>query len=1528
MSDSHVWAPHPTLVWVPAQVLREGPTWEFKSVYDDTFEVDAKKCEQLDKVTEISLKGGLSNLVHLDEFGEGAVVHQLRDRYNDDKIYTSIGTILVAVNPFKLLPIYTAKVIEQYQKDHVNADPHVFQIAAEAYHHLLDDHRNQAVIISGESGAGKTEATKSVLQFLSEVAGSLSGVEQQILQSNPLLEAFGNAKTGRNNNSSRFGKWMEVLFEPGGRIEAAKITNYLLEKSRIVFQSEGERNYHIFYMLLEGLKPELREKFQLDPDPSTYNYLKKSGIFEIPGVSDNADFASMVTAMEMLDFTEAEMEDIYCIVATVLNIGNLEFVPGKSDGSEIADEAKLDKVAANVQLEPKTLTTGLVFRSVTVRGSVSMIPLKPELAGQSRDALAKALYGKLFDWLVRRVNITLMKDTKSELNVGILDIFGFEIFPKNYFEQVCINYTNEKLQQHFNNYIFKEEQAVYLKEGIDVSKIEFVDNIECLNLIEKKPVGIFAMFDEECCVPRGSDKALIDKMHKVFADQQKHKYYKRIRKNPDTFTIRHYAGEVTYEIEGVLAKNKDQIHDSLQMLVMKSGVKLIREIFEEKKPEEPKEESSSSSKKGRKKRSRGSRKSKKKLKTLGGKFVSQMQQLYGALSKCSPQYIRCVKPNSEKKPHLFDTAMSLRQMKYAGLFEAIRIRKSGFPFRGEYDSFAKRYRVCFVGTDLQNIKKMMADGKNKEACELIVDHFEGRLDKGEFAFGNTMIFMRNSQRVVLGQIRDEFLTVCVIKLQAFARQIAAKKIYKEMKILADACNKAMEERVIEQLQRCLTDADEKKIGLHLLKKVLIVLEYLESELRSAELLESSCKDGEASDCNVLYSALAEATVLEEKYPEEKRSEKFEAAKKKCSDLKTSLLRKEAAIKQLETATLKEDIKSLEIALKECEEINIPEEKLTAARELLKKLHYEDKVMADLKIAVDNQDIEGIKKQLELTKDIALTDERLEDVAKAKMAMHDTYDKILTDFIEKNATKELESLLPALQTMGKSYYDLVEKGESGLKDMYIKFCEACIETKDKKKLEGDLIPKIRDVLKFPTVVDKGKECLAKIYETICLEAKDAKNLDCIEENYKAIQGNGLGMDAMSLKIQEMLRKLFEVLSNEALDNEDCKQLEDVLIPKLKNYEFQSQLEKAEACLKGVYTKFCETAEKEKDTEKLEKELIPKITELKFDGVLATATNCLRKVYTEICDAAFDAKDEKKVELLLPIIDALGKTISMDQVKLHLQDCLVKLYIGLCNQALENKAAETIENLLLPKIKELSLQGAEEVAISCHKKIYLVFCEEAASQKDDGKIVDVLIPKITSLKFEDVLVSALDFLSSVYGSMIDEAKEAKDDKKIETEIMTKLSKQTSEKFAPLVKKAKLTLEHLYRGFLSEATDPSNIEDVLLPKIKELELNLLEDVNFSLEKLYGARLDKYIADSDEAKIKSEFIPKTEALKLGTLVTRANDFLGEQETARQKVVERKKQAEERTKMETAARQKAEAEEKSAQEAEEKRLAEEKKKT
>ena len=542
-------------------------------------------------------------------------------------IYTNIGSILVVVNPYARLPLYGPAQIDSYR---VAAEqgaialsalsPHVYSIAAEAYTRLYEEDdsphlkRSQAVIISGESGAGKTEATKTALQWLSEVAGSVTGVEQLILQSNPVLEAFGNARTLRNNNSSRFGKWMEIHFQPvqkgemGRKIVSCRIINYLLEKSRVTTQSARERGYHVFYQLLAGLDPSLKSKFSLG-QAEDYHYLNQGNCFTIDGVDEVEDFEATLKAMNALQFEPQRIESIWQLLAGILHLGQLKprASAAKSDITEIGNRDVLELTTRILGLpSADVLSSALCYRSVTIRGSLSMIPLSVSEVETNRDALSKTIYTRLFDHLIEKMNNVLFKDgdktpmgqksdaqKKAGRSIGILDvstshdisgrsrgefvhsandaipareaserrdlvdanlavaflshfhqIFGFEIFDCNLFEQFCINYANESLQSHFNTHIFKLEQAEYAAEGIDVSEVKFVDNKECVELIQARPgmgqgggfQGILAKMDEELQIPKGSDASLIEKMHIAYYTKGKeHRHYGMLPKAKENF---------------------------------------------------------------------------------------------------------------------------------------------------------------------------------------------------------------------------------------------------------------------------------------------------------------------------------------------------------------------------------------------------------------------------------------------------------------------------------------------------------------------------------------------------------------------------------------------------------------------------------------------------------------------------------------------------------------------------------------------------------------------------------------------------------------------------------------------------------------------------------------------------------------------------------------------------------------------------------------------------------------------------------
>lgn len=468
MSDLYFWIPHQEYVWMPGRLLKKSSkVWTYGLYNNEQIELPASECETLENASDKSLKGCVDNLINLNEFGEGAVVHQLRQRYKNDNIYTSIGNILISVNPFKQLSIYNAFVVDAYRK-HERKDPHIFKLASEAFQGLYEENAHQAIIISGESGAGKTEATKLVLQYLSDVAGSDDGVEQQMLSSTPLLESFGNAKTTHNDNSSRFGKWIEVQFGADRTIISSKIVEYLLEKSRIVTRPPNEQNYHIFYQLFSGLEQETRTTLKIDGEMKSYNYLQGSPE-DCIGPDQAEEFKSTVQALKRLSFSNTDISNTFTIIATVLNIGNINFKEVTFDyntGCEVANRDQLKIVATQLGIDAESsLEIALCYKLMAIRGSRTQTPMTVDKAEESRDALAKELYSKLFHWIVMRINRTLSRQftEKGEYVIGILDLFGFENFDANGFEQFCINYCNEKLQQLFTQFLFKQEQDLYKK---------------------------------------------------------------------------------------------------------------------------------------------------------------------------------------------------------------------------------------------------------------------------------------------------------------------------------------------------------------------------------------------------------------------------------------------------------------------------------------------------------------------------------------------------------------------------------------------------------------------------------------------------------------------------------------------------------------------------------------------------------------------------------------------------------------------------------------------------------------------------------------------------------------------------------------------------------------------------------------------------------------------------------------------------------------------------------------------------------
>eukprot|EP00004_Rigifila_ramosa_P020020 TRINITY_DN516_c0_g1_i1.p1 TRINITY_DN516_c0_g1~~TRINITY_DN516_c0_g1_i1.p1 ORF type:complete len:1655 (-),score=479.04 TRINITY_DN516_c0_g1_i1:157-4674(-) len=616
---------------------------------------------------------------------------------------------------------------------------------------MRDNKKNQSVIISGESGAGKTEATKLILQYLAAVSGNHSWVEQQILDTSPVLEAFGNAKTVRNDNSSRFGKFIEVHFDENGQIQGASIENYLLEKSRIVQQAPTERNYHIFYQFVSGSDADEKAKYKIKA-AKEYHYLNQSGVTTIDGVNDAEDFQKVKMSLNVLNMSESEIDGIMRVLSVVLLLGNLQFKDKDGESCTLLNPDVANTIADLLVTDQAAMLKAFSNRTIVSGKERYVKPLTLAEAIGSRDAFAKTLYGRMFDWIVVRINDSISKPEKKKFFIGVLDIFGFEIFERNSFEQFCINFTNEKLQQHFNHYIFKVEQEEYTKEKIDWSNIEFVDNQECLDLIEKRPIGIIYLLDEVCKQPKGSDALLLEKLHK---NHEKHPFYEAPRRSRTAFIVKHYAGEVAYESEGFLEKNQDTLYQDFVDCVMATRHPTLAGMFEDRKTVKDPQKGGAGKE------------------TVATFFKNQLSSLMANLNATEPHFVRCVKPNVLKRAGVFEAPFVLRQLRYAGMMEAVRIRRMGFPIRRLPQEFYLRYRCLFP-----QIRKGDKE-THKDVCQKIVEALE--LGPKQYQFGLTKIFLREQVHQSIEEMRQQKFKEAVLHLQAFAKMAKGRQYFVNIK---------------------------------------------------------------------------------------------------------------------------------------------------------------------------------------------------------------------------------------------------------------------------------------------------------------------------------------------------------------------------------------------------------------------------------------------------------------------------------------------------------------------------------------------------------------------------------------------------------------------------------------------------------------------------------------------------------------------------------------------------------------------------
>uniref|UniRef100_A0A8C8J192 Myosin VIIBb n=1 Tax=Oncorhynchus tshawytscha TaxID=74940 RepID=A0A8C8J192_ONCTS len=711
---------------------------------------------------------GVDDMIRLGDLNEAGLLRNLLVRHRQGIIYTYTGSVLVAVNPYQELPLYTADQVRLYHGRRLGElPPHVFAIADTCYFNMRRHNRDQCCIISGESGAGKTESTKLVLQFLAAVSGQHSWIEQQILEANPILEAFGNAKTIRNDNSSRFGKYVEIFFNKDGVIEGARLEQYLLEKSRVCHQAMEERNYHIFYCMLTGMTTEQKKNLCLG-DASEFNYLKRGDCIVCDGRDDAKDYTRIRTALKILTFTETHCWEILKLLAALLHLGNVSFEASILDNMESSDVSSSDHftIAAKLlEVQPASLGVSLTYRSfMTNRERVSK-PLSSEQAADCRDAFVKAIYGKLFIWIVGRINSVIHKTPTNgpkyvQNSIGLLDIFGFENFASNSFEQLCINFANEQLQQFFVRHVFKLEQEEYTKEDIVWKNITFNDNTQTLDLLVGKPLNVLALIDEESHFPKGTDVTMLNKMNQVHA---KCNIYIPSKNTHDMeFGIRHFAGVVYYDSRGFLEKNRDTLSSDIIKLIDTTTNKLLRQIFETQL---------SANTDGRKQ-----------VSTLSGQFRQSLDSLMKALSICQPHFIRCFKPNDNKKSMCFDRDLCIRQLRYSGMIDTIRIRKLGYPIRHTFKQFLQRYRVLLKTTVYESSVTCLHPLPIQDAHDSLLEwERERELNRKALIIQRLQHGFQRLQSTIRGRLsRLHYLKelAAAVTLQSQVRGYLARKSYK------------------------------------------------------------------------------------------------------------------------------------------------------------------------------------------------------------------------------------------------------------------------------------------------------------------------------------------------------------------------------------------------------------------------------------------------------------------------------------------------------------------------------------------------------------------------------------------------------------------------------------------------------------------------------------------------------------------------------------------------------------------------------
>ncbi|XP_053293585.1 myosin heavy chain, fast skeletal muscle isoform X1 [Pleuronectes platessa] len=998
--------------------IKGGKTLTVKE--DDIFPMNPPK---YDKIEDMAM------MTHLSE---PSVLYNLKERYAAWMIYTYSGLFCVTVNPYKWLPVYDSVVVSGYRgKKRIEAPPHIFSISDNAYQFMLQDRENQSILITGESGAGKTVNTKRVIQYFATIAvaggkkdGNISGkmqgsLEDQIIAANPLLEAYGNAKTVRNDNSSRFGKFIRIHFSTTGKLASADIETYLLEKSRVTFQLSAERSYHIFYQLMTGHKPELIEALLITTNPFDYPMVSQ-GEITVKSIDDIEEFIATDTAIDILGFTAEEKLGIFKLTGAVMHHGNMKFKQKqREEQAEPDGNEEGDKIGYLMGLNSAEMLKALCYPRVKVGNEMVVKGQTVPQVHNSVMALSKSVYEKMFLWMVVRINEML--DTKQPRNsfIGVLDIAGFEIFDYNSLEQLCINFTNEKLQQFFNHHMFVLEQEEYKKEGIEWEFIDFgMDLAACIELIEK-PMGIFSILEEECMFPKASDITFKNKLYDQHlgksAPFQKPKPAKG--KAEAHFSLMHYAGNVDYNITGWLDKNKDPLNDSVVQLYQKSSVKLLALLYVSHGADDAK-----GGKKGGGKKKGGS------FQTVSALFRENLGKLMTNLRSTHPHFVRCLIPNESKTPGLMENFLVIHQLRCNGVLEGIRICRKGFPSRIQYGDFKQRYKVLNAS--------VIPEGQfidNKKASEKLLGSID--VDQSQYKFGHTKVFFKAGLLGTLEEMRDEKLVELVTMTQALCRAYLMRKEFVKMMARREA---------IYSVQYNIRSFMNVKTWpwMKLYFRIKPLLKSAESEKEMAQMKEDFEKTKEE-----LAKALAKKKELEEKMVsllQEKNDLQLQIqsegdtltdAEERCEVLIKSKIQLEAKVKETSERLEDEEEMNGELTAKkrkledECSELkkDIDDLELTLAKVEKEKHATENKVK-------------------NLVEEMTSQDETIVKLSKEKKALQEAHQQTLDDL---QAEEDKVNTLTKAKVKLEQQVDDLEGSLEQEKKLRMDLERA------KRKLEGDL-----------------------------------------------------------------------------------------------------------------------------------------------------------------------------------------------------------------------------------------------------------------------------------------------------------------------------------------------------------------------------------------------------------------------------------------------------------------------------------------